>query len=122
MRSSSSRFETPTAAFLHSRPPPRAIIRSGSDKAILAPMRLENLTAVVTGAGSGIGLATAELMQQEGARVAALDLNPPTNKHFLAVTADVTDQPSMHAAAQEVRKEFGGADVLICNAGIGATG
>src|SRR5438105_2221673 len=97
MRSSSSRFVTSTAAVLHSRPPPKAIIRSAGDKAILAPMRLENLTAVVTGAGSGIGLATAHLMRKEGARVAALDLNPTQQtEHLLPVTADVTDQNSMN--------------------------
>jgi len=86
-------------------------------------MRLENLTTVVTGAGSGIGLATTQLMQREGARVAALDVNPPRQEaNLLPIRADVTDQSSMDAAADHVRKEFGGVDVLICNAGIGASG
>jgi len=86
-------------------------------------MRLPNLTAVVTGAGSGIGLATAKLMQSEGARVAALDINPPQEEAALfPLRADVTNQSSMDAAAEQVVEEFGGVDVLICNAGIGASG
>jgi NAD(P)-dependent dehydrogenase (short-subunit alcohol dehydrogenase family) len=86
-------------------------------------MRLDNLRAAVTGAGSGIGLATARLMLDEGARVAALDLRPPEPApHLLPVTADVTDQSSMDAAARAVLDAFGGLDVLVCNAGIGASG
>jgi NAD(P)-dependent dehydrogenase (short-subunit alcohol dehydrogenase family) len=83
-------------------------------------MRLDGLRAAITGAGSGIGLATAALMEHEGARVAALDVNPP--ERFLPVVADVTDQSSMDDAATRVLAEFGGLDVLVCNAGIGASG
>jgi 2-keto-3-deoxy-L-fuconate dehydrogenase len=86
-------------------------------------MRMDGLRAVVTGAGSGIGLATAELMLAEGARVAALDLRPPKEANgLLPVTADVTDQSSMDEAAARVLEDLGGIDVLICNAGIGASG
>jgi NAD(P)-dependent dehydrogenase (short-subunit alcohol dehydrogenase family) len=83
---------------------------------------MDGLRAAVTGAGSGIGLATAQLMAREGARVAALDLRPPSGEALLGLTADVTDQSSMDAAASSVLTEFGGLDVLICNAGIGASG
>ena len=86
-------------------------------------MRLESLAAAVTGAGSGIGLATTELMRKEGARVAALDLKPPQPlPNVFPVTADVTDQSSMNAAADAALQELGGVDLLICNAGIGASG
>ena len=85
-------------------------------------MRLEKLRAAITGAGSGIGLATAQLMVREGARVAALDLQPPNADDVLPITADVTDQRSMDAAATKTLETFGGLDVLVCNAGIGATG
>jgi NAD(P)-dependent dehydrogenase (short-subunit alcohol dehydrogenase family) len=86
-------------------------------------MRLEGLRAAVTGAGSGIGLATAQLMVREGARVAALDIRPPPSAEGrFSVTADVTDQSSMDATASSVLEEFGGLDVLVCNAGIGASG
>lgn len=85
--------------------------------------RMEGLVAVVTGAGSGIGLATARLMRAEGARVAALDLDPPeASDALLPVRADVTEQASMDAAAGAVVNAFDGVDVLVCNAGIGASG
>lgn len=86
-------------------------------------MRLENIRAAITGAGSGIGLATARLMLQEGARVAGLDVRPPAaSDDLLPVTADVTDQQSMNDAARETLEKLGGLDVLVCNAGIGASG
>jgi 2-keto-3-deoxy-L-fuconate dehydrogenase len=86
-------------------------------------MRMNGLRAAVTGAGSGIGLATAELMAREGARVAAIDLQPPaTSDGLVPVTADVTDQASMDAGASGVLESFGGLDVLVCNAGVGASG
>lgn len=85
--------------------------------------RMEGLVAVVTGAGSGIGRATADLMRTEGARVAALDLQPPqASDALLPVPADVTDQASMDTAAAAVLDAFGGTDVLVCNAGIGSSG
>ena len=86
-------------------------------------MRLEGIRAAVTGAGSGIGLATAQLMVREGATVAALDLNPPPPAEgIVPIEADVTDGGSMQRAADAVRDRFGGLDVLICNAGIGSVG
>jgi NAD(P)-dependent dehydrogenase (short-subunit alcohol dehydrogenase family) len=85
--------------------------------------RLAGLAAVVTGAGSGIGLATVEAMVREGARVAAIDLEPPpASTGVLSLVADVTDQSSLDAAAAAARAEFGGVDIMIGNAGIGATG
>lgn len=86
-------------------------------------MRLEGLRVVVTGAGSGIGLATARLARREGARVAALDVRPlAENEGVLPVAADVTDQTSLDDAAATVVGAFDGVDVLVCNAGVGTTG
>jgi NAD(P)-dependent dehydrogenase (short-subunit alcohol dehydrogenase family) len=85
--------------------------------------RMDGIVAAVTGAGSGIGLATAKLLWAEGARVAALDLQPPgAEEGVLPVTADVTDQSSLDNAAEQVTGAFGGVDVLVCNAGIGSSG
>src|SRR5689334_7749812 len=86
-------------------------------------MRLEGIRAAVTGAGSGIGLATTQLMVQEGATVAALDLKPPSGSDSVVpIEADVTDGASMQRAADAVAEKLGGLDVLVCNAGIGSVG
>lgn len=86
-------------------------------------MRMQGLVAAVTGAGSGIGLATAQLMASEGARVATLDLDPPpAGDGLLPIRADVCDQSSLDSAANETIERFGKVDVLVCNAGIGASG
>ncbi len=81
---------------------------------------LEGLAAVVTGGGSGIGLATARLLAARGAQVAVLDLEP--GREFAALTADVTDDASVRAAVGEAADRLGGIDILINNAGIGAIG
>jgi 2-keto-3-deoxy-L-fuconate dehydrogenase len=86
-------------------------------------MRMQSLRAAVTGAGSGIGRATVELMVREGATVAALDLAPPpAAEGVVPVVADVTDQASLDAAAAQVAGALGGLDVLVCNAGVSAVG
>jgi 2-keto-3-deoxy-L-fuconate dehydrogenase len=78
------------------------------------------LAAVVTGGGSGIGLAVAQLLASQGARVAVLDLNP--GEEFIALKADVTDDASVRAAVDTAAERLGGIDVLVNNAGIGAIG
>jgi 2-keto-3-deoxy-L-fuconate dehydrogenase len=83
----------------------------------------DGLVAVVTGGGSGIGLATATLLAGRGARVAALDLDPGgVPAPLLGVKADVTDEESVRAAVRHVVDELGGIDILVNNAGIGAQG
>ncbi|MGI9209451.1 MAG: SDR family oxidoreductase [Rhodococcus sp. (in: high G+C Gram-positive bacteria)] len=82
--------------------------------------------AVVTGASSGIGAATARALAGAGFRVALLArrlarieaLAADLGSGALAIRADVTDRDSLVAAAQRVQDEFGGADVLINNAGV----
>jgi 2-keto-3-deoxy-L-fuconate dehydrogenase len=83
----------------------------------------DGMVAAVTGGGSGIGLATARLLAARGARVAALDLDPAAAAgSALPLTADVTDEASVQAAVATVVERFGALDVLVNNAGIGATG
>jgi 2-keto-3-deoxy-L-fuconate dehydrogenase len=81
------------------------------------------LAAIVTGGGSGIGLATARLLAERGARVACLDLDPSgVDAPLLGLTTDVTDQESVDAAVATAVERLGGLDVLVNNAGIGAQG
>ncbi|ONI91060.1 short-chain dehydrogenase [Saccharothrix sp. ALI-22-I] len=84
---------------------------------------LTGLRAVVTGGGVGIGLAVAGLLAERGARVACLDLDPSgVGEPLLGVTADVTDEDSVRAAVDRAVEVFGGLDVLVNNAGVGAQG
>jgi 3-oxoacyl-[acyl-carrier protein] reductase len=86
--------------------------------------RLESRAAIVTGAASGIGRASAELFAREGARVLAVD-RPGSDLSFdidavSSLEIDVTgaDAPSLVLAAATER--FGGLDILFNNAGVGA--
>ena len=81
---------------------------------------LDGLAAVVTGGGSGIGLAAARRLARDGARVAVLDLKP--GEEFTAVEADVTDDASVRRAVGTAAERLGGIDILVNNAGIGAIG
>jgi 2-keto-3-deoxy-L-fuconate dehydrogenase len=81
---------------------------------------LSGLAAIVTGGGSGIGLATARLLASRGAKVAVLDLKP--GDEFTSVAADVTDDASVRLAVETAAGRLGGVDILVNNAGIGSIG
>jgi NAD(P)-dependent dehydrogenase (short-subunit alcohol dehydrogenase family) len=84
---------------------------------------LEGLKALVTGGASGIGLATARLLTDRGARVAVLDLNPDgIPEPLICVRADVADDTATRAAVEHAAITLGGLDILVNNAGIGAQG
>ncbi len=87
--------------------------------------RLAGQIVAVTGAGSGIGAATAKAFAAEGAEVALLDLDldaarkvaSSIGKTALGVACDVTDPASIKAAIAAVIRRFGGLDILVSNAG-----
>jgi 3-oxoacyl-[acyl-carrier protein] reductase len=75
--------------------------------------------AVVTGAASGIGRATAALLAEDGAKVAALDrAEPPVPDGGGAWTVDLTDPAAVDAVLTEVRDQLGPVDILVNNAGV----
>jgi NAD(P)-dependent dehydrogenase (short-subunit alcohol dehydrogenase family) len=76
--------------------------------------------AVVTGGGSGIGLATCTRLAKDGFTVAVLDLRPDAAAGLaaLTVTCDVTSEADVEAAVGEVTGRLGAIDVLVNNAGI----
>ena len=83
----------------------------------------EGLTAVVTGAGSGIGLAVARALHAQGARVFGLDLEEGSMADVATwISCDVGDEARVKTAFEEIAKFTDTIDVLANNAGIGAVG
>jgi 3-oxoacyl-[acyl-carrier protein] reductase len=88
-------------------------------------MRLEGKTALVTGAGSGIGKCIAETYAREGARVAVVDLNADAAKEAargigntaIALRCDVTKKDDVESTVAETLSAFGKLDILVNNAG-----
>ncbi len=82
--------------------------------------------AVITGASSGIGAATARALARDEHRLALLArrrdrveaLAEELGERAVAIEADVTDRESIVAAAERVESELGGADILVNNAGV----
>ena len=83
---------------------------------------LTGLRAVITGGGSGIGLATARLFADRGALVAVLDLDPAAAAPLAGFAADVADDTSVRAAVTAAAQALSGLDIVVNNAGIGAVG
>lgn len=83
---------------------------------------VEGLRALVTGGASGIGLATARLLHEQGAQVAILDMAAEGPDGFCYARADIGDDAAVRAAVAAVLSRLGGLDVLVNNAGIGAQG
>ena len=85
-------------------------------------MEFAGIKAIVTGGASGIGAATAKLLQERGADVAVLDLNPDQAAGVKAFRCDVSDDASVRQAVEEAAGQLGGIDVVVNNAGVGAQG
>jgi len=87
--------------------------------------KLGGKVAVITGGAGGIGLATARLFADEGARVVVVGRDAKALEAAakelgaLAITADVRDVGALDAMYRRVQQELGAVDVLFANAGIG---
>ncbi len=79
--------------------------------------RLDGKVCVITGAAGGIGAATVETFQREGATVAGIDLREGAPGD-LSLAVDVTEELAISQMYQQVRERYGHVDVLFNNAGI----
>lgn len=92
-------------------------------------MRLENKVAIITGAGRGIGRATAMRLAAEGAAVMIVDIDEASaaettelikinGQQAIAITADVTNRPQVEQVVAKTVDTFGRLDILVNNAAI----
>ena len=99
----------------------------------MARRRIEGLRVLITGASQGIGKALAETAARRGARVLAAARSGPLLQELAdrlraegnpiaTVTADVASPDDRRRMVEMAMRQFGGLDILINNAGIGATG
>lgn len=96
----------------------------------MAASKFDGARALVTGAGSGLGRATAMALAQRGAKVLCADVNLTTAEETarrcggdaFAVVCDVSRRAEVQAAADAMDARWGGADLVVNNAGVAVAG
>jgi len=94
-------------------------------------LRLKGKVVLITGAGTGIGRATALLFAEEGADIVATNLELPEAEETaeairkvggraVSIAADISKPDEIHAMVDRAINAFGGIDILVNNAGVGA--
>jgi NAD(P)-dependent dehydrogenase (short-subunit alcohol dehydrogenase family) len=90
-------------------------------------MRLKDKVAIVTGGGSGIGQATADLFAEQGVSVAIFDIDEAAGRqiadqiiqkggHAIFIQTDISDEASVSQSVAETSRRFGALDILVNNA------
>jgi NAD(P)-dependent dehydrogenase (short-subunit alcohol dehydrogenase family) len=79
---------------------------------------IEGRVALVTGGSRGIGRCIAETLRDQGARVASGDIDTEAIDGVLAVSLDVSSEPSVDEAFTRIEAELGPVELLVLNAGI----
>ncbi len=90
--------------------------------------KLQNKVALITGAGAGVGAATARYFSEQGAKLILTDINAEAVEAVaaslpdaIAAPLDVADENAWQSAVDRGLSEFGGIDILVNNAGIDLT-
>lgn len=93
-----------------------------STTSLIPGQEFSGLVAVITGGTGGIGSATAEYLAARGAKVATLDIAKVDGSNYYSDICDITNDADVQRAIAGIASALGGIDILINNAGIGASG
>lgn len=96
------------------------------DKTFDKNFNITNKVTIITGGASGIGLATAKLLAEKGAKIVLFDRSEKVkeiakeiNKNAIGIKLDITDNKQIEDAVQKVNEELGDIDILCNIAGLG---
>lgn len=93
-----------------------------SPTSFIPGQEFSGLVAIITGGTGGIGSATAEYLAARGAKVATLDIAKVDGSNYYSDICDITNDADVQRAIAAIANALGGIDILINNAGIGASG
>src|SRR5688500_2183700 len=121
---SSSPVSVASSGLMHSTPSPTSRTSSSARRTEHMTGRLQDRTAIITGAVGGIGLATARRFAEEGAHVVLVDVNDDAGEQAAVevggtyIRCDVTDPGQVEAMVAQAHLRYGSVDIAFNNAGI----